>query len=49
MEALIGGIPFEVGDRYLISAQSGNVNYCGFSGQSTPELRAGFEAAFSQG
>lgn len=49
MEALIGGIPFEVGEQYLISAQAGNVNYCGFSGPSTPELRAGFEAAFSQG
>jgi hypothetical protein len=49
MEALIGGIAFEVGDQYLISAQSGNVNYCGFSGQSTPDLKAGFEAAFAQG
>jgi len=49
LEALIGGIPFEVGDQYLISAQSGNVNYCGFSGPATPELREGFEAAFAQG
>lgn len=47
MEALIGGIPFEIGDQYLISAQSGNVNYCGFSGPATPDLRAGFEAAFA--
>jgi hypothetical protein len=45
-EALIGGIPFEVGGRYLISATDGQVNYCGFSGEATPELRAGFEAAF---
>ena len=49
MEALIGGIPFAVGGEYLISAQDGTVNYCGFSGESTPELRAGFEEAFSQG
>lgn len=49
MEALIGGIPFVVGDQYLISAQSGSVNYCGFSGPATPELRAGFETAFAQG
>lgn len=49
MEALIGGIPFQVDNQYLITAQSGNVNYCGFSGESTPELRAAFEEAFSQG
>lgn len=49
MEALIGGIPFEAGGQYLISAQGGNVNYCGFSGASTPDLRAGFEAAFARG
>lgn len=49
MEALIGGIPFAVGGEYLISAQDGTVNYCGFSGESTPELRAGFEEAFAQG
>lgn len=47
MEALIGGIPFNLGDSYLISAQNGTVNYCGFSGPSTPEYRTAFEAAFS--
>ena len=47
MEALIAGFPFEVGSRYLITAHDGNVNYCGFSGQSTPELRAAFEQAFA--
>jgi len=46
MEALIAGFPFEVGTQYLITAYDGNVNYCGFSGQSTPELRAAFEQAF---
>ena len=47
MEALIGGIPFEVGESYLITANDGTVNYCGFSGVSTPELRGSFEAAFA--
>ena len=46
LEALIAGIPFEVGGQYLVSATDGQVNYCGFSGESTPELLAGFEAAF---
>jgi hypothetical protein len=46
MEALIGGIPFQVGDAYLISAQGGNVNYCGFSGPLSPEYQAVFEEAF---
>lgn len=49
MEALIGGIPFQTGESYLISAQGGSVNYCGFSGEATPDLRAGFEQAFTQG
>lgn len=49
LEALIGGIPFAVSNQYLISAQGGNVNYCGFSGQATPELSAGFETAFANG
>lgn len=46
MEALIGGIPFEVGTQYLVTAYDGTVNYCGFTGASTPELRAAFEEAF---
>lgn len=49
MEALIGGIPFEVGSQYLITAADGNVNYCGFSGPSTPEMRSAFDEAFAQG
>jgi hypothetical protein len=46
MEALIAGIPFEAGSQYLITAYDGNVNYCGFSGPSTPELRTAYEQAF---
>lgn len=44
--ALIAGFEFEPGAKYLISATGGEVNYCGFSGPSTPELVSGFEAAF---
>lgn len=46
MEALIGGVPFAAGEQYLISAQGGSVNYCGFSGPSTPEYRSAFQRAF---
>lgn len=46
MEALIAGFPFEVGSKYLITAFDRNVNYCGFSGPSTPEFRVAFEEAF---
>ncbi|MEX2252223.1 MAG: hypothetical protein WD895_09150 [Acidimicrobiia bacterium] len=47
LEALIDGFAFEEGGQYLITATEGNVNYCGFSGKSTPELRAAFEEAFT--
>jgi hypothetical protein len=46
LEALIGGIQFDQGATYLVSATDGVVNYCGYSGPSTPELRAIFEEAF---
>jgi hypothetical protein len=46
MEALIGGIAFEVGQQYFITANDGTVNYCGFSGPVTPELEAIFNQAF---
>lgn len=46
MEALIAGFDFEVGQRYLITAANGVVNYCGFSGPATPELQAVFDSAF---
>lgn len=47
MEALIGGIAFAEGDQYLITATDSNVNYCGFSGPATPELRSAFDEAFA--
>ncbi|MFZ0625274.1 MAG: hypothetical protein WAN34_02115 [Acidimicrobiia bacterium] len=43
---LIGGIDFQTGESYLITATDGVVNYCGFSGSSTPDLKAAFEEAF---
>jgi hypothetical protein len=46
LEALIDSFPLELGEQYLITATDGNVNYCGFSGPSTPELRSAFEEAF---
>jgi hypothetical protein len=46
LEALIASFPLELGEQYLITATDGNVNYCGFSGPSTPELRSAFEEAF---
>jgi hypothetical protein len=49
MEALIGGVTFEPGQQYLITATEGVVNYCGFSGPVTPELQALFDAAFPAG
>ncbi len=47
LEALIGGIDFEEGKSYLVSAYDGVVNYCGFSGEETPELRAIYDEAFA--
>jgi hypothetical protein len=44
--ALIGGIDFVAGDTYLITASDGVVNYCGYTGPSTPEFRASFDTAF---
>ena len=46
MEALIDGFAFEVGAEYLVSASEGAVNFCGFSGPATEELRALYDAAF---
>lgn len=42
----LDGVAFERGERYLITATDGTVNYCGFSGPATPELEQAFEQAF---
>ena len=46
MEALIAGFSFEVGQQYLITATSGSVNFCGYSGPATPDFQAFFDEAF---
>jgi hypothetical protein len=47
MEALIGGVAFEAGDQFLISADAeGNVAYCGYTAPATDDMRAAFEQAF---
>ena len=45
-EALIDGFTFEEGAAYLVSATEGTVNFCGFSGPATDELRAVYDEAF---
>jgi len=47
MEALIDGFAFEEGAEYLVSATGGTVNFCGFSGPATDELRALYDEAFA--
>lgn len=46
-EALIAGFDVVVGERYLITAADGEVNFCGYSGPATPELTAAFDQAFA--
>ena len=46
MEALIGGIDFQVGEQYFVTAANGVVNYCGYSDAYSPELAQVFEDAF---
>lgn len=43
----VAGEPqFEVGSSYLITAAQGTVNFCGYSGTSTPDLVAAFDTDF---
>ncbi len=46
LEALTGGIAFEVGEPYLVSATDGVVDYCGLSGPATTELQSLSDDAF---
>lgn len=43
---LLGEIDFQIGSEYLVTAENGQVNYCGYSGEATPDLRAAFDSAF---
>jgi hypothetical protein len=44
--ALLGGVIFEDGGHYLISAIDGEVRSCGLSGEATPDLQAIYDEAF---
>ncbi|CAN5454140.1 hypothetical protein BH18ACT3_BH18ACT3_27810 [soil metagenome] len=43
----LDGVELVTGQQYLVTATSGTVNGCGFSGPATPELETAFDAAFS--
>ncbi len=47
LEALIGGVAWQVGRPYLVSASDGVVHYCGQTGPATTELQAIYDAAFA--
>lgn len=44
--SLEGGVAFEKGKRYLVTATDGTVNGCGYSAEATPELEQSFAQAF---
>lgn len=44
--SLEGGVDFEKGRRYLVTATGGQVTGCGFSAAWTPDLAAAYEQAF---
>ncbi|MEN9621399.1 MAG: hypothetical protein RL499_1592, partial [Actinomycetota bacterium] len=41
------GVPFEVGESYLVAATDGTIAGCGLSGTDSADLRAVYDAAFS--
>jgi hypothetical protein len=43
------GVPYKVGQRYLIGAVDGMITGCGVSGTDSAELRAVYDAAFPGG
>lgn len=46
MTALLNAVQFEVGKDYLVSASDGQVTLCGFSAETSPELRTLYQQAF---
>lgn len=46
LTSLEGGIAFEDGERYLVTATDGTVNICGFSAEYSDEMAAAFAEAF---
>ncbi|MDX6273154.1 MAG: hypothetical protein QOJ92_364 [Frankiales bacterium] len=41
-----GGVTFEQGKRYLVTAADGVVNGCGYTAEATPDMEAAFNQAF---
>ena len=46
LQALVGAVKFEPGQRYLVSATDGRLTVCGFSGPYTEGLSALYAEAF---
>ncbi len=46
MSSDFSGVPFEVGERYLVGALDGTITGCGVTGTDSAELRAVYDAAF---
>ncbi|GEP36450.1 hypothetical protein NPS01_01130 [Nocardioides psychrotolerans] len=46
MQALVGVVDFQPGQRYLVAATGGEVMVCGFSGAFAPRLESLYVAAF---
>lgn len=47
MQALLAGVRFEEGRRYLVSATGGQVTLCGFSAEYSEALAGVYETAFA--
>lgn len=46
LNALVGAVEFETGERYLVSANDGQVSVCGFSAPWSPRLAELYAQAF---
>jgi len=46
MSSDFSGVPFEVGQRYLVGAVNGTITSCGVTGADSGKLRAVYDAAF---
>jgi hypothetical protein len=46
MTSDFSGVPFEVGQSYLVGAVEGTITSCGVTGADSTELRAVYDAAF---
>ena len=48
MDFDFSGVPFEVGQSYLVGAFDGTISGCGVTGADSAELRAVYDAAFNR-